>query len=148
VRDLADYAEPKGVVVGLENVYYNKFLITQMEYKRFIDEVDRPNVKLYFDVGNTMLCGFPEDWIDYLVDYICSIHLKDFNKSVNTLYGWCNIFQGDINWDKVTKALGSAGYDGYLVGEPALSPFRFQQEELIKTTSSALQRIREMVEAA
>jgi hexulose-6-phosphate isomerase len=147
VRELADYAGPKGVTIGLENVYYNKFLITQIEYKRFIAEVDRSNVKLYFDVGNTMLCGFPEDWIQYLAEYICCMHLKDFNKSVNTLYGWCNIFQGDINWDKVTDALRSTRYEGYLVGEPALSPFRFQQEELVKTTSSALQRVREMVGA-
>lgn len=145
VRDLADYAGPKGVTVGLENVYYNKFLITQMEYKRFIDEVDRPNVKLYFDIGNTMLCGFPEDWIGYLADYICCIHVKDFDKNVNTLYGWRNTFQGDVNWGNVTSALRMAEYDGYLVGEPSLSPYKYQQEELIKATSSALQRVREMI---
>jgi L-ribulose-5-phosphate 3-epimerase len=145
IRDLAEYAEPKSVTIGLENVYYNKFLITQMEYRRFIDEVDRPNVKLYFDVGNTMLCGFPEDWIRYVPEYICSIHVKDFDKNVNTLYGWRNIFQGDVDWGEVTAALRSVGYNGYLVGEPSLSPYKFEQEELIKTTSSALQRVREMI---
>jgi L-ribulose-5-phosphate 3-epimerase len=145
IRDLADYAEPKAVTIGLENVFYNKFLITQMEYKRFIEDVGRANVKLYFDVGNTMLCGFPEDWIRYLSDYICCIHVKDFDKNVNTLYGWRNIFQGDIDWEQVTGALRTVGYAGYLVGEPSLSPYKFQQEELIKTTSSALQRVREMI---
>jgi L-ribulose-5-phosphate 3-epimerase len=145
VRELADYARPKAVAIGLENVYYNKFLITQMEYRRFLDDVDRDNVKLYFDVGNTMLCGFPEDWIRYLPEYICCIHVKDFDKNVNTLYGWRNIFQGDIDWEQVTGALRTVGYDGYLVGEPSLSPYTFQQEELIKTTSSALHRVREMI---
>ena len=148
VRELADYAGPKGVVIGLENVFYNKFLITQFEYRQFLDEVERENVKLYFDVGNTMLCGFPEDWIQYLADYICCIHVKDFDKNINTLYGWKNIFQGHINWDNVTSAIKEAGYDGYLVGEPALSPFLHQHEELIKTTSSALDRVREMIQSA
>lgn len=148
VRELADYAKPKGVVIGLENVYYNKFLITQLEYKKFLDEIERDNVKIYFDVGNTMLCGFPEDWIRYLSDYICCMHLKDFDKNINTLYGWKNIFQGQINWVNVTGAIREIGYDGYLVGEPSLSPYLFQQEELIKTTSSALDRVREMITGA
>jgi hexulose-6-phosphate isomerase len=145
IKELADYAKPKDVIIGLENVYYNKFLITQMEYKRFIEDVHRENVKLYFDTGNTMLCGFPEDWIEYLADYICSIHVKDFDKNINTLYGWKNIFEGHINWDKVVAALKKIGYKDYLVGEPSLSPFLYQQEELIKTTSSALERLREMI---
>jgi hexulose-6-phosphate isomerase len=148
VQDLADYAAPKGVTIGLENVYYNKFLITQMEFRQFLDDVQRPNVKLYFDVGNTMLCGFPEDWLEYLSDYICCIHVKDFDKNINTLYGWKNIFQGHINWDKVTASLKTIAYDGYLVGEPSLTPFQYQHEELIKTTSSAIDRLIEMIQNA
>ncbi len=146
-KELARHAESKGVTIGLENVYYNKFLITQMEYRRFLDEVHSDQVKLYLDLGNTMLCGFPEDWIEYLADYVCQLHVKDFDKNINTLYGWKNIFQGHISWDKVASALQRIGYQGYLVGEPALSPFFHQQEELIKTTSSALDRLREMVQA-
>ncbi|MBN2325241.1 MAG: sugar phosphate isomerase/epimerase [Spirochaetes bacterium] len=148
IGELADYAKPKGVVIGLENVFYNKFLITQMEYKRFFEDLSKENVKLYFDVGNTMLCGFPEDWIEYLGEYICSIHLKDFDKNINTLYGWKNIFQGHIDWANVARALKRIGYDGYLVGEPSLTPFLFQQEELIKTTASAIDRVREMIDGA
>lgn len=144
-RDLARHAETKGVIIGLENVYYNKFLITQMEFMRFLEEVHSDSVKLYFDVGNTMLCGFPEDWIEYLAEHICQIHVKDFDKNINTLYGWRNIFQGHIRWDKVASALKAIGYRGFLVGEPALSPFLYQQEELVKTTSSALDRLREMI---
>ncbi len=148
IGELADYAKPKGVVIGLENVFYNKFLITQMEYRRFLEDMNKENVKLYFDVGNTMLCGFPEDWIEYLGEYICSIHLKDFDKNINTLYGWKNIFQGHIKWDNVASALKKIGYDGYLVGEPSLTPFLYQQEELIKTTASAIDRVREMIDEA
>lgn len=146
-KELAQHAKTKSVIIGLENVYYNKFLITQMEYRRFLEEVHSDNVKLYFDVGNTMLCGFPEDWIEYLAEHICQFHVKDFDKNVNTLYGWRNIFQGHVNWDKVTAAIKATNYRGYLVGEPALSPFLCQQEELIKTTSSALERLREMLQA-
>ena len=145
-RDLARHAKAKGVIIGLENVYYNKFLITQMEYRRFLEEVDSDSVKLYFDVGNTMLCGFPEDWIEYLGEHICQFHVKDFDKHINTLYGWRNIFQGQVSWDKVAAAVKAIGYRGYLVGEPALSPYLYQQEELVRTTSSALERLREMIQ--
>ena len=145
--ELALHARKNGVIIGLENVYYNKFLITQMEYRRFLEELGSDSVKLYFDVGNTMLCGFPEDWIEYLAEHICQFHVKDFDKHINTLYGWRNIFQGHVNWDKVAAAIRAIGYQGFLVGEPALSPFLHQQEELVKTTSSALERLREMVQA-
>jgi L-ribulose-5-phosphate 3-epimerase len=146
-RELAEHAGKQGVIIGLENVYYNKFLITQMEYKRFLEELASNSVKLYLDVGNTMLCGFPEDWIEYLAGHICQFHIKDFDKNINTLYGWRNIFQGHVNWDKVASAIKAIGYQGYLVGEPALSPYLHQQEELVKTTSSALERLREMIHA-
>ena len=85
--------------------------------------------------------------IEYLAEYICQFHVKDFDKNINTLYGWRNIFQGHVNWDKVTAAIKATDYQGYLVGEPALSPFLYQQEELINTTSSALERLREMLQA-
>lgn len=146
-KELSQHARKKGVIIGLENVYYNKFLITQMEYRRFLEEIHSDHVKLYLDVGNTMLCGFPEDWIEYLADYICQFHVKDFDKNINTLYGWKNIFEGHVHWDKVAAAIKAIGYQGYLVGEPALSPFFYQQEELIKTTGSALERLREMVQS-
>ena len=110
--------------------------------------VFRNLVKLYFDVWNTMLCGFPEDWIGHLKDYICCFHMKDFDKNINTLYGWKNIFQGHINWHEVAKAIKDMGYNGYLVGEPSLTPFAYQPEELVKTTSSALSRVIEMIENA
>jgi hexulose-6-phosphate isomerase len=147
IKELAGHAKTRGVVIGLENVFYNKFLITQVEYRKFLDEVAEECVKLYFDIGNTMLCGFPEDWIEDLAPYICQIHVKDFDKNVNTLHGWRNIFQGHVNWKNVTDALRKIRYQGYLVGEPALSPYLFQPEELVRVTSSALDRLREMVNA-
>lgn len=147
IQELAKYARPKNVVIGLENVYYNKFLITQMEYKRFFEEVDDDQVRLYLDVGNTMICGFPEDWIEYLAAFICQIHVKDHDKNVNNLYGWRNIFQGHINWPNVASALKRIRYDGYIVGEPSLSPYLYQQEELVQVTSSGLDRLREMIQS-
>jgi len=145
IQELADFAVVRNVTIGLENVFYNKFLLSPREFKEFLEDVNRRNVKIYFDVGNTMICGFPEDWIGILNERICSIHCKDFDKNVNTLYGWRNVFEGHINWNNVCRAIKNAGYDGYLVGEPALSPYLFQQEELIRNTSSALDKLREMI---
>lgn len=146
LKDLGKYAGTKNVVIGLENVFYNKFLITQMEYKRFLEEVGDDHVRLYLDVGNTMHCGFPEDWIDYLSAFICQVHVKDHDKNVNGLHGWRNIFQGHINWPNVAAALKKMKYDGYLVGEPSLAPYLYHQEELVRATSSGLERLREMIQ--
>jgi hexulose-6-phosphate isomerase len=146
IQELAKHARTKKVVIGLENVYYNKFLVTQMEYKRFLEDVGDDHVRLYLDLGNTMICGFPEDWIEYLSSFICQVHVKDHDKNVSGLHGWRNIFQGHINWANVVGALKKMGYDGYLVGEPSLSPYLYQQEELIQATSSGLERLRERIQ--
>jgi hypothetical protein len=93
-----------------------------MEYRRFLEEVHSDHVKLYFDVGNTMLCGFPEDWIEYLAEYICQFHVRDFDKNINTLYGWRNIFQGHINAGSVAFSLPAgrtAQYNQQCAGTPA-----------------------------
>lgn len=146
IKELASHARAKGVTIGLENVFFNKLLVTQMEYGQFLDEVNSDNVKLYLDLGNTMMCGFPEDWINYLGSRICQVHVKDFDKKINTLYGWKNIFEGDVNWPLVVQALRGVAYRGYLVGEPSLAPFTYHPEELVKTTASRLARLKEMLD--
>ena len=53
------------VTLALENVW-NKFLLGPVEFKTFIDQFSRPYVGCYFDVGNVVINGYPEHWIEIL----------------------------------------------------------------------------------
>ena len=46
------------VTVAVEEVW-NKFLLSPLEFARYVDELDSPWLKAYFDVGNVVLYGFP-----------------------------------------------------------------------------------------
>ncbi len=145
MKELGDYAHAKGVTICTENVHYNKFLLTPLEFKRFLDDIDHENVRMYFDIGNAMLCGFPEQWIEHLGAYIRCIHVKDHESHVPSLYGVRNILAGDVAWDKVAREIHKKGYSGYLVGEPTLFAYHFFPEELVISTARALRRVAELV---
>ena len=116
MRDGAKYAEECGVNIGVENVW-NKFLLSPLEYRDFIDKVGSPYVKAYFDVGNVVYDGLPEQWIDILGSRICKIHIKDYVRDDRTLAGFCDITKGDVNFEKVISALDRAGYDSFCTAE-------------------------------
>ena len=66
------------VIIAVEEVW-NKFLLSPIEFARYVDEFDSPWLKAYFDVGNVVLYAFPQDWIRTLGPRIVKVHLKDFN---------------------------------------------------------------------
>ena len=105
------------VVIAVEEVW-NKFLLSPMEFARYVDEFDSPWLKAYFDVGNVVLFAFPQDWIRTLGSRIVKVHLKDFNfdRGKGT-FAWKAIGEGDIDWLEVRRALGDIGYNGYVTTE-------------------------------
>ncbi len=116
IKDGAKKAAECGVVIGVENVW-NNFLLSPLEYRRFIDEANSPFVKAYFDVGNVVYEGWPEQWIDILGKRIGKIHIKDYVRNNRTLAGFCDIGRGDVDFDAVTKALERAGYNDFCTAE-------------------------------
>ena len=66
------------VVIAVEEVW-NKFLLSPLEFARYVDEFESPWVRAYFDVGNVVLYGYPQDWIRTLGSRIVKVHLKDFS---------------------------------------------------------------------
>ena len=77
ILELKEYAEQYKVEIGLENVW-NKFLVSPMEMRDFIDKVGSKYVGSYFDVGNVLFNGYPEHWITILGDRIKKVHFKDY----------------------------------------------------------------------
>jgi hexulose-6-phosphate isomerase len=105
------------VVIAIEEVW-NKFLLSPLEFAKYIDEFDSPWVKAYFDVGNVVLYAFPQDWIRTLGPRIVKMHLKDFNfDRRNGRFTWKNIGEGDIDWQEVRRALSDIKYTGYVTTE-------------------------------
>ncbi len=113
IRKLLPLAEELGVTIAVENVW-NKFLLSPLEFARYVDEFDSPWLKAYFDIGNVILFGYSQDWIRTLGKRIVKIHLKDFKRRG---YEWTNLLDGDVNWPQVRRALDEIGYDGYLTTE-------------------------------
>ena len=113
ILESAKTAEEYGVIIGVENVW-NKFLYSPLEFRSFIEEINHPNVKVYFDVGNVFFLGFPEQWIKYLAELIICVHVKDFQSSTRQFKP---LFEGNIPWQRVMKALSEIKYEGFLTVE-------------------------------
>ncbi len=116
VRILAKYAEEKGVVIGIENVW-NRFLLSPLEMRDFIDKVASDYVKAYFDAGNVLLFGHPDHWAQVLGDRIAKVHVKDFCVNVGNLSGFVPLLEGDLDFAKFMAALREVGYDGWITPE-------------------------------
>lgn len=105
------------VIVAVEEVW-NKFLLSPLEFARYVDEFESPWLKAYFDVGNIVFYAYPQDWIRALGPRIVKVHLKDFQLDrPKGQFFWKNIGEGDIDWVEVRKALGEIGYEGYVTTE-------------------------------
>ena len=114
---LAPEAASAGVDLAIENVW-NKFLLSPLEMARIVDDSGGARVGVYFDVGNILLYGYPEQWIAILGPRVRRIHLKDFRRAVGAAPGgFVDIGTGDVDWPAVGAALTAIGYDGPLTAE-------------------------------
>jgi len=138
LKELAPIAETYKINIAIENVW-NKFLLSPVEMKHFIDSIGSSCVGVYFDVGNVLQIGLPEQWIKILGSRIKKVHVKDFKKSIGTAEGFVNLLYGDVNWPNVISALKEIEYNSYVIAE--LSPPKFHPESLIFETSISMDKI-------
>ncbi|MCS7253030.1 MAG: sugar phosphate isomerase/epimerase family protein [Armatimonadota bacterium] len=113
IKRILPIAEELGVTIAVENVW-NNFLLSPIEFARYVDEFGSKRLRAYFDVGNIVKFGFPEDWILTLGKRIVKVHLKDFKRDRNE---FVMLLEGDVNWKAVRRALLEIGYSGYLTAE-------------------------------
>jgi len=138
---LADDAAAAEVAIGLEYVW-NKFLLSPLEFARIIDEIGSEWVQAYFDVGNVVPNGFPDQWIRILGARIKAVHFKDFRESIGTgtFDGFVDLLEGDVPWGPVMDALAEIGYDGAVTAE-MMPPYPHHPERLIEATSRSMDAI-------
>jgi len=139
-RELAADAEQFGVQIGIENVW-NRFLLSPLEFRGFLDSVGSPFIGCYFDVANCLLTGYPEQWIRILGRArITKVHVKDFRRRVGTLDGFVDLLAGDVDFPAVMAALRAIDYDDYLTAE-MVPVYRHYSDQLIFNTAASLDRI-------
>ena len=110
IRKMLPMAEKLKVIIAVEEVW-NKFLLSPVEFARYVDDFQSPYLKAYFDVGNVVLYGYPQDWIRTLGKRIVKLHLKDFQFKQGQTQ-WTALREGDINWKEIYNALNEVGYRG------------------------------------
>jgi hexulose-6-phosphate isomerase len=142
VTALAPVAEKNKVAIGIENVW-NKLFLSPLEARDFVDSFGSQYVGWFFDVGNIVLTGFPEQWIRILGKRIKKVHLKDYRKSVGTIDGFVDLLEGSVNWPEVMKALREVGYDDWLIAE-MIPGYAFAPGTRLANTSLAMDEILKM----
>jgi L-ribulose-5-phosphate 3-epimerase len=113
VRKLVPEAEKQGVKIAIEEVW-NKFLLSSVEMARYVDEFQSPAVGAYFDVGNVVEFGYPEEWIRELGPRILKVHIKEYGQKNRFNYA---LGEGDIKWPAVREAFAAVGYKGWYTAE-------------------------------
>ena len=108
IRRLLPDAERLNVRICIENVW-NNFLLSPMEACRYVDQFSSPLVGFYFDCGNILFYGWPEQWIRILGERIIRIHIKEFSRKKADAEGrWkgfdLSLTEGDVDWSAVMDA--------------------------------------------
>jgi L-ribulose-5-phosphate 3-epimerase len=137
-RALKGVAEKHRITICVENVW-NRFLLSPLETRQFLDAVGSEYVKAYFDVGNVLVNGFPEQWLRILGSRVGRIHLKDFKTAIGNLQGFVMLLEGDVNWPEVMRAVREIGYEGYLTAE--YGPYAHAPDTLLTHLSASIDAI-------
>jgi len=131
-------AQKAKVILTPENVW-NKFLVSPLEMRTFLDQFHSPWVQSHFDIGNVMQFGYPQDWILTLGHRIKRVHVKDYKLSTRAEQGrFVKLLEGDVDWKAVMAALTKVGYRGYLSPEISHDP---KEPDQLKNISKQLDQI-------
>lgn len=121
IRKAIPVAEKLGIKIAVENVW-NGFLLSPLEAARFVDQFQTTAVGFYFDIGNIVAFGWPEQWIRILGKRIAKLHIKEYSRKFRDKKGMgagfdVKLREGDVNWSAVMKALDDVGYNGWATVE-------------------------------
>lgn len=138
LKKLIPVAEQKKVIITPENVW-NKFLVSPLDMRAFVDQFKSPWLQVHFDIGNVMQFGYPQDWILTLGQRIKRVHAKDYKLSTRAEQGhFCGLLEGDVDWKDVMAALTKVGYQGFISPEVDYDP---NNPDQVRKVSQALDKI-------
>jgi hexulose-6-phosphate isomerase len=121
IKTLLPIAEKLKIKIGIENVW-NNFLLSPMEACRYVDQFNSDYVGFYFDCGNVLMYGWPEQWLRILGSRTLRVHVKEFSKKKADKEGrWAGfdvkLTDGDVAWEKVMAEARKSYHGGWLTTE-------------------------------
>ncbi len=136
IRKLLPLAKELKVIIAIENVG-NRFLLSPLEMARYVDEFKSPWIRSYFDIGNVVSIGYPQDWIRTLGKRVCRVHIKRFEPGTEyPKFDPKDRRTQGIDWPDVRKALNEVGYSGWITAE-----VKSGDENYVKEVSARMDRI-------
>lgn len=117
IKKVIPLAEQLKVKIAIENVW-NNFLLSPVEASHYVDQFKSNRIGFYFDCGNILVYGWPEQWIRILGPRITKVHIKEFSRKIADKQGkragfGVKLLEGDVNWPVVMEALDDIGYNGW-----------------------------------
>ena len=114
-------AEAAGIDLAFENVW-NNFLLSPREAADYVDSFGSERVGWYFDVGNIVAYGWPEQWIRVLGPRIKKVDVKEYSRKKLDQEGrWAGfgvpLTEGDCDWPAVMAALEEIEFEGWMTAE-------------------------------
>jgi len=115
VEELLPVAAEEGVIVALENVWNNLWVLPDFA-SAFVRSFKTPWVQAYLDLGNHVRYAPPEAWIKALKGVTVKMHIKDFllNREKGNDGDFVPIGKGSIDWVSVRKVIEEVGYNGWI----------------------------------
>ena len=142
--------EEFGIKVGLENVW-NGFFLSPYDMVSFIDEIGHPLVGAYFDIGNMVAFSDSVFWTDVIASRTFKVHVKDFKRNggrINCGGVFCQLLDGDVDFERVMAILKRDGFDGYVTSEVFKGDLDMSDADYYKLISDAETKIIEFYNKA
>ena len=128
--------EDYGLTVSI-HAHAAGFVDFEPELEKLLDEVDEKHLKICFDTGHHSYAGFdPVSFMKRHMDRISYMHFKDISPKVKAhvvenrtgFYDacgqgiFCNLGDGDVNFQEVRQILIDAGFEGWCTVEQDCDP--------------------------
>jgi hexulose-6-phosphate isomerase len=142
IKELIPVAEKLQVKICIENVW-NNFLLSPMEMRTYVDQFNSKLVGAYFDCGNILNYGWPEQWIKILGNRIIRIHIKEFSKTIADKQGRgagfnVKLTEGEVRWKEVMSEIKQHYNGGWLTTEQGSSSTPEELNDLSKRLDTIL----------
>ena len=141
MKRLAPVAAEHQIHIGVENVW-NKFLLSPLEMRAFIDEIGSEWIGSYFDVGNVVYAGYPEQWIRILGKPPQKGPPKASAPSPGGPPSLVDLRRGGVGGPGGGRACGPPGRGGRGGGPPP-PPDGHASDQIIYNTAASMGRILE-----
>ncbi|MGH2457786.1 MAG: sugar phosphate isomerase/epimerase family protein [Chloroflexota bacterium] len=108
---LCDYASERGVTIGIEP-HVSDLLETPERTRELLDLVDRPNLKVTFDISHFNVQGIPiEHSVELMAPVTCFTHIKDESGRVPD-FQFLIPGEGEFDYVRYLRAMHRAGWTG------------------------------------